>query len=240
MCHRPLPANSWGWPPAFAGPTQIRYTNWSGYADSGSNEKYTMVSSSFTQPTLTCDKSAKGYQVTLFWDGIDGFNNQRVEQGGTEGYCHSGKGPYYDTWWEEYPTNDVTDVGTTVKAGDKIAVSVVRNGTKYTVKITDSTRPANSFTHSFSCSASTCPDASAEWIAEAPTNTSNGTLYPLVKFSKWTNSASSVANAGTTGTIKSFPDDEITMINGGGQVKAKPTSLNPAGTAFSVTFERSS
>jgi len=222
------------------GLTQVRYTNWAGYADSGSNEKYSMVKSSFIQPTLTCDKTAKGYQVTVFWDGIDGFANGTVEQGGTEGYCHNGKGPFYDTWWEQYPKNDIQDVGTTVHAGDRIAVSVVRNGTEYTVKVTDATRRPNSFTHSFSCPSSTCADTSAEWIAEAPTNTSNDTLYPLVKFSKWTNSNSSVANASMSGTIKTFPDDEITMVNSRSQVKAKPGPLNSAGTAFGVTFQRSS
>lgn len=222
------------------GLTQVRYTNWGGYADSGTNEKYTKVSSTFTQPALTCDKSATGYQITVFWDGIDGFNNGRVEQGGTEGYCHNGSGPFYLTWWEEYPTNDIQDVGTTVKAGDKITVSVVRSGTKYTVQVTDATTPANSFTKSFTCAAATCPDASVEWVAEAPGDPSTGTLYPLVKFAKWTNSNSSVANAATTGNIKSFPDDEITMINDSNQVKAQPGVLNTAGTSFGVTYERSS
>jgi len=43
-----------------------------------------------------------------------------------------------------------------------------------------------------------------------------------------------------SGTIKSFPDDEITMINARGQIKAQPGPLNSAGTAFGVTFQRSS
>ena len=222
------------------GPVQVRYTNWSGYADSGTSEKYTKVSSSFTQPAVTCDPSATGYQVTLFWDGLDGFNNGRVEQGGTEAWCYNGAGPFYDTWWEEFPVNDVQDVGTTVKAGDKITVSVVRSSARYAVKVTDSTTPANSFTQSFRCAAATCPAASAEWIAEAPTNTTTGTLYPLVKFAKWTNSKSAVANAGKSGTIKAFPDDEITMVNSSGQVKAQPSALNAAGNTFSVTYKRSS
>lgn len=223
-----------------SGLTQVRYSNWGGYADSGTNEKYTKVSSTFIQPALTCDKSASGYQITVFWDGIDGFNNGRVEQGGTEGYCHNGSGPFYLTWWEEYPTNDIQDVGTTVKAGDKITVSVVRTGTKYTVKVTDATTPANTFSKSFSCAAATCPDASVEWVAEAPGDPSTGSLYPLVKFAKWTNSNSVVANAATTGNITSFPDDEITMVNNSNQVKAQPGPLNGAGTSFSVTYKRSS
>jgi Peptidase A4 family len=221
------------------GLTQVNYTNWSGYADSSAaaSEEYTKVSSSFTEPKITCDASMSGqYQIAVFWDGIDGFANQRVEQGGTEAWCYGGQGPFYDTWWEEFPTNAIQDVGTTVQAGDKIAVSVVRSGTKYTVKVTDSTHTANSFTHSFTCASSTCPNSSAEWIAEAPTNLSNNTLYPLAKFSTWTNGNSAVANSGTSGHIKTFPDDEITMV-GNNDVKASPGTLNSTGTKFSVTWK---
>jgi hypothetical protein len=109
----------------------------------------------------------------------------RVEQGDNEAWCYGAQGPYYATWWEEYPTNAIQQVGTTVKAGDKITVSVVRSGTTFTVKVTDSTYPANSFT----CASTTCPNSSAEWIAEAPTNLSTGTLYPLAKFTTWKNNS---------------------------------------------------
>lgn len=221
------------------GLTQVKYDNWAGYADSGSNEKYTKVSSSWTQPALTCPSSGSGYQIAVFWVGIDGFSNNTVEQGGSEGYCYGGKA-YYATWWEHWPVNDIQYVGKTVKPGDKITASVVRSGTKYTVKVTDSTTPANSFTHSFSCSASSCQDTSAEWIAEAP-NMGTGNpnqLYPLADFHKWSDSNSAVANATTAGNIKSFPDDEITMV-GTNDTKASPSALNSAGTAFSVTWKHS-
>ena len=223
-----------------SGLTQVKYTNWSGYADSGSSEDYSKVSSSWTQPKITCNPEISGYQFTVFWLGIDGFSNGTVEQGGTEAYCYGGEGPYYGTWWEHYPVNDIQAVGTTVKAGDKITASVVRSGTKYTVKVTDATTTGNSFTHSFTCTASACADTSAEWIAEAPggDNTARG-LYPLAKFAPWTNSNSAVANPSTSGTIKSFPDDEITMVSASNTstVKAKPGALNSAGTAFTVTWK---
>jgi hypothetical protein len=221
------------------GLTQVKSTNWAGYADtSGStSEEYTKVSSSFTEPKITCDSSMSGkYQVAVFWDGIDGLTDGRVEQAGTEAYCYGGTGPYYTTWWEEYPVNAIQVVGTTVKAGDKIKVSVVRSGTTYTVKVTDSTTPGNSFSHSFTCASSTCPNSSAEWIAEAPASASTGTLFPLAKFTTWTSSASAVATAGKSGTIKSFPDDEITMV-GSKDTKAAPGALNSAGTSFKVVWK---
>ncbi len=221
------------------GLTQLKSTNWAGYADSSgsASEEYTKVSSTFTQPAITCDASMKGkYQVAVFWDGIDGLTDARVEQAGTEAYCYGGQGPYYTTWWEEFPVNAIQVVGTTVKAGDKITVSIVRSGTKYTVKVTDSTTPANSFSHSFTCASSTCPNSSAEWIAEAPTSATTGTLFPLAKFTTWTNNNSAVATASKTGTIKTFPDDELTMV-GSKDVKAAPGALNSAGTSFKVVWK---
>lgn len=227
---------------AGSGLTKVSYFNWSGYADSGSAEHYSKVSSSWIQPKITCNPAISGYQWTVFWIGIDGFSNDTVEQGGSEAYCYNGQGPYYGTWWEDYPVNDIQTVGTTVKAGDKITASVVRSGTKYTVKVTDAKTPGNSFTQSFTCSATACADTSAEWIAEAPggDNTASG-LYPLAPFAPWTNSNSAVANPSKSGNIKSFPDDEITMVSAsdGTTVKAQPGALNSAGTKFSVTWKNS-
>jgi hypothetical protein len=39
--------------------------------------------------------------------------------------------------------------------------------------VTDATHTADSFTKTETCSASSCVDSSAEWIAEAPTNASS-------------------------------------------------------------------
>ena len=117
-------------------------------------------------PKVTCNPNISGYQWSVFWVGIDGFSNGTVEQDGTDAYCHGSQGPYYDTWWEHYPTNNIQEVGTSVEPGDKIHSSVVRSGTKYTVKVTDSTNTADSFTKTFSCSATSCKDTSAEWIAK--------------------------------------------------------------------------
>jgi hypothetical protein len=42
-----------------------------------------------------------------------------------------------------------------------------------------------------------------------------------------------------SGVISSFPDDEITMVDNRGRVKALPGPLNGNGNSFSVTWERS-
>lgn len=52
---------------------------------------------------------------------------------------------YYYTWWEMYPANAIQVVGSTLHAGGSITASVVRIGTSYTLKVTDSSRSADSF-----------------------------------------------------------------------------------------------
>jgi hypothetical protein len=207
------------------GLTQVQSTNWSGYADTSST--FSTVAGSWTEPSVSC--SGGRTADAAFWVGIDGFTSGSVEQDGTLAEC-SGGSPFYFTWWEMYPTNAIQVVGSSVSPGDSISASVVRSGTSYTLKVTDSTHPANSFTTTQSCSS--CANSSAEWIAEAP---SSGSVLPLANFHTWTLSGASV----NSGTISSFPDDEITMVDNRGQVKAQPGALNGNGSGFSVTWERS-
>jgi hypothetical protein len=113
---------------------------------------------------------------------------------------------------------------------------VVRSGTSYTLKVTDSSRSADSFSTTQTCSG--CANSSAEWIAEAPSGSSG--VYPLSNFHSWTESGATVKAGSTSGVISSFSDDEITMINSSGATKALPGALNGSGNGFGVTWERSS
>jgi hypothetical protein len=106
-----------------------------------------------------------------------------------------------------------------------------RNPRGDTLKVTDSSHSANSFTTTQSCSS--CANSSAEWIAEAPSG--SGGVFPLSNFHSWTLSGATV----NSGVISSFTDDEITMIDSSGLVKAQPGSLNGSGNGFSVTWVRS-
>jgi hypothetical protein len=133
--------------------------------------------------------------------------------------------------------NDIQVVGESVAAGDSISASVVRSGDSYTLSVTDSTHSANSFTTTQSCS--DCATSSAEWIAEAPCCTSSGGILPLADFGTWSESAT-VTEGSSSGVISSFTDDELTMVDNSGLVKAQPGSLNGSGNGVSVTWERSS
>jgi peptidase A4-like protein len=216
--------------PQIKGLTQVQSTNWSGYADTGSS--FSQAAGHWTEPSASCSGSTES--LAAFWVGIDGYTSSSVEQDGTLIECFDGSAFQY-SWWEMYPTNAIQVVGSSVAAGDSITASVVRSGTSYTLKVTDSTHSANSFTTTQGCSS--CANTSAEWIAEAPSSSTG--VYPLAHFSTWTDSSSTVT-AGSSGVISSFTDDEITMIDSSNAVKAQPGSLNSSGNGFSVTWERAS
>lgn len=211
------------------GLTQVQSTNWSGYADTGAN--FSSVTGSWTEPSAA--RCGFTESLAAFWVGIDGYNSSSVEQDGTLIECFLGTA-YQFTWWEMYPTNSIQTVGSSLAAGDHITASVVRAGGNYTLSVTDSTHPANSFTTVQACA--TCANTSAEWIAEAPSS-STGVL-PLANFGTWTESGATVDENGTNGVISSFTDDEITMIDSSNQVKAQPGALNSGGNGFSVAWKR--
>ena len=217
---------------------KVGSTNWSGYADTGSG--FSSVTARWTQPKVSNCSTSGPVKAAVFWVGIDGFNSSSVEQDGTGAICGQGQKLVYFTWWEMFPTNSIQAVGVTVKPGDKISSSVVRSGTKYTLKVTDSTTGGNSFTQTATCMVSGgCKNSSAEWIGERP-STSSGPL-PLPKFSTWTVTAATVKAGSKSGTIKSFPDDQITMFNKkGGHVLAQPGPLNSAGNSFKDVWKASS
>ena len=127
------------------------------------------------------------------------YSSSSVEQDGTLVECYRSRAYYY-SWWEMYPSNAIQVVGSSVSPGDSISASVVKSGSSYTLKVTDSTHSANSFTTTQTCSS--CADSSAEWIAEAPSGSSG--VYPLSDFRSWSTSGASVTSGSAAGVISSF------------------------------------
>jgi len=211
------------------GLTQVHSLNWAGYADDNTaGTTYSTVTGNWSEPAVTCP--AHGTQDAVFWVGIDGFSSGTVEQDGTLAQCNRGTATYF-SWWEMFPTNSIQVVGSSVSPGDSISASVVRSGSTYTLKVTDSTHPANSFSTTQTCS--TCTNTSAEWIAEAPS--SGNKILPLPNFGTWTETGATVNSK----VITSFADDELTMVDNSGTIKAQPGPLNSSGNGFSVTWKRS-
>jgi hypothetical protein len=219
-----------------SGLTQQGSFNWSGYADKPpKGSPVSKVSGAWTEPGVSCGTQD---QIAIFWVGIDGLSpSTTVEQAGTLAQCFQGAAHYY-TWWEMYPANGIQVVGSTVKPGDKIAASVVRTGTKYTLKVTDSTTTANSFSTTKSCAATTCVDSSAEWITEAPGGPRGD--YPLPDFKTWNLTSASVTAGTKTGGINAFGSYEITMFDGTSTYPlATPGPRTASGHAFTITWNNS-
>ena len=78
---------------------------------------------------------------------------------------------------------------------------MVKSGSSYTLKVTDSTHSANSFTTTQTCSS--CADSSAEWIAEAPSGSSG--VYPLSNFHSWSTGGRQRDLRLASGIISSVP-----------------------------------
>jgi hypothetical protein len=136
--------------------------NWSGYAVT-STKKFNYVSASFVQPAITCPGVKK--QLTSNWVGLDGFNDETVEQDGTFAQCAgpTWTTPVYDAWYEMFPAGSVNVFK--VKPGDVIDATVAYASGKFTLTIADATS-GKSATTSAACSS--CARASAEWIIERP------------------------------------------------------------------------
>jgi Peptidase A4 family len=208
--------------------------NWSGYADATSTKgTFTRVSGSWTTPSVTC--SAED-QITSEWVGLDGYNDSTVEQDGTVSWCYQDV-PTYFTWYEMFPAATV-EVGTSLAPGDLITATVSRSGKKYTLKVTDSTNPANSFTHKATCKTSTCLDKSAEWISERPAFEIG--IAPLADYGTWSLTGASERARGTTGTISSYKHSyKIKMLDATeAYFLATPSALTD-GSSFTTTWENS-
>jgi hypothetical protein len=197
-------------------------TNWSGYAAAGQAGTFTSVSSSWTQPAVTC-----GPQQTFssFWVGLDGDGTQSVEQTGTEADC-SGGAAAYQGWWEMFPAAPVF-YNEPVKPGDAMSAAVTSaGGGAFTLTLSDQTQ---NWTQTTQQTSQTAQLGSAEVIAEAPSS-QNGVL-PLSNFGtvNFTNAEADNAPFGNADA------DSLTMVAANGTTEATPSALT-GGSAFSVTF----
>jgi Peptidase A4 family len=219
------------------GITAMASYNWSGYGDGASTTPagtFTAVSGSWTAPSVTC--SAED-QITVDWVGLDGMFRGSPEQLGTMAWCYEGS-PFYFTWWE-MPTGALTEVGKTLHPGDKISASVTRSGTKYTLKLTDATNTANSFTTKQTCSATTCPDITAEWISERPAFSHVG-IPPQAHYDAFKITKGGQTSSGKSGTIGSFSRvNEITMVDATDTYNLNDVSSLTRKNSFSTTLQNS-
>lgn len=124
--HQPAQLNGSGTPVTYNSP------NWSGIANGNtltkwnSKTSFTTVFSVFNVPVVqqpfgACDGY---YDWEVTWNGIDGFKNQTVLQGGSssQAYCKNGStAQYYAAWVEWWPSYPILEVFN-VNPGDDIYV----------------------------------------------------------------------------------------------------------------------
>jgi len=213
--------------------------DWSGFAVTGTT--VTQVSGSWTQPAVTCG-GAK-VQQSAFWVGIDGFaaSDPTVEQVGTDSDCtkHTKKvpgGPVYYAWFELYPSALVTlgPAHYPVSAGDSLSASVDYSGGVYVLSIIDAGR----WSYSTSVATTAPRNASAEWVAEAPTSCTAGRckVQQLANFGsvtfRWATVNGQALTAGGTTVTRIV----MSRNKKGVGVEASPSALDATGHEFTVTW----
>ena len=197
--------------------------NWAGYDVLGAGIK--SVSATWIQPAVVADPTADA--DSSFWVGLDGDGSSTVEQCGTEADDHYGIVSYY-AWYEIYPEPEVR-VGLAVSPGDQITATVTTDGAgSFTMTVTDGTTGRHSQTTRLSAGAQS---ASAEVIAEAPTNGSTGDIYPLANFGTVDFTGCSFDGQ----PISAFTWNQIDMVSADGSTTLASTSaLGSDGASFSV------
>jgi thiol-disulfide isomerase/thioredoxin len=214
--------------------------NWSGYAVTG-KKPYTYVHSTYVQPTITCPGVADQY--TSNWVGLDGYNDETVEQDGTAAWCGGADDttPKYEAWYEMYPANSVNVFA--VHPGDIIDVTVTYASSEFELTVSDLST-GKTATDTAACS--TCERASAEWIIERPALCNNALtkcfITELADFGTSTMSGDEAQVAG--GTVKgvgAFNNDAIDIVNpdanGDGGFYSLDTVGPVSGKSFTATWQ---
>jgi hypothetical protein len=214
--------------------------NWSGYAVTGKTP-FNYVSSTFTVPTLTCNGTKLVY--TSDWVGLDGFNDDTVEQDGASGFCRrpTYETPAYYAWIEMFPAPTVKTFN--VNPGDVITASVVYTGSTFHLTVTDVTTGQ---TKTVSSTCSSCERDSAEWIIERPAGCNKTEtkcfLFALANFGTTTMAEDNARQDGGAVTgLSSYPNaHQIFMVQntpqGGFYSIDNVSGVDPAANAFSVQW----
>jgi hypothetical protein len=243
---------------AKAAPVPEISSNWSGYAaisaDPTAPAQFTDVTATWKVPKSTCtvDRTSSA----AFWVGLGGYDpsSTSLEQLGTGADCDgSSNVPTYYAWWELVPAPSVR-IPMKINPGDTVSAAVLVTGQTIRFSLKDLTRHTR-----FSKVMTTTQEldtASAEWIAEAPSECSaSGRCRPVpltnfgtVTFANiaaignahpgtltdpgWTASAIELISSGNTDPFFG-PADPL-----GAGIGALPGDASADGRTFSVSWQR--
>lgn len=205
-------------------------SNWSGYAVVGTG--FTQARGTWVVPAVDC--SVVPNSSASFWVGIDGWEDDTVEQTGTDSDCNDGVPAYY-AWYEFAPEGGVTITSVPVSAGDHMSGEIDYDGSLFFITTTNLRTGATSSTSMLFPRAKR---ASAEWIAEF-----NGSLlsdFGTVQFGPdFTNAGgNAAADATRSGKISAFGErvQASVMVAGRKVDEAVPSLISSDGTSFTVSW----
>ncbi|WP_188681534.1 G1 family glutamic endopeptidase [Thermogymnomonas acidicola] len=226
--------------------SQSESLNWAGYVAVSSDYSVHNATMSLIIP----DTSTSGNSYAAFWVGIDGYNDNTVEQTGIlaepSGFGHN-EHTVYLVWYEFYPAAPVY-ASFTAQAGDYVYASVTYEGSQtFTTSIsvyTPSGQLVGTLTDTATVSGAL--DDSAEWIVEAPSSSTG--ILPLANFGTayfgydytGIHTTDYASISGLFAPMGAFSPTEIVMVNSAGQAMAVPSAVSSDGTSFYVTYEATS
>ena len=214
-----------GYGPLFGGAVQ-QSGNWAGYDAIGGG--FHSVTASWTQPSVLAVNSENA--ASCYWVGLDGDGSSSVEQCGTEADDTYGTVTYY-AWYEMYPAPETLIPEMTITPGDTMTASVTTDGVgDFAMTLIDDTTDVSKTVTAHSAA----KGYSAEVIAEAPTDATTGTEYPLadfgtMDFSNCTINSKPIADAAWR---------QIDMVDQSSTPLATPSPLGPDGSSFSVACDQ--
>lgn len=209
--------------------------NWSGVADTNKLTKWSnlasfdFVASVFNVPIAqppfnACANGITGPFYEVSWNGIDGFANGDVVQGGSLSAADCSGNTAYEAWVEWFPSYSILGVFAVSPGDDMYVITYGAPGTStQNVFVEDFTKQTFG---TFSLAYVTGPGlvgSSAEWIVERPCCASNGfplalanTIYDFFNYDFADNGAGHVFYAGSTSptsfNITMLADDGATII----------------------------
>jgi hypothetical protein len=209
-------------------------TNWAGFAAFERHTTFSNVRGRWVQPTATCNTNKTQY--ASFWIGIDGYNSNTVEQIGTDSDC-VGHSPTYYAWFEMYPAPPHTISGVAIHPGDQIVTRISASNSRFSLVLTNATTGKTFQTRE---KLVTAEQASAEWIAEAPSGCTSQScrVLPLANFGSVDFTGSYTTGDGHQGSISdaAWKHDRITMAGSHG-ITAATSAHDATGTQFSVDWQ---
>lgn len=223
--------------------------NWAGYVASTNIFNPTKGTVSFIQGTWVIPSIASGQAKPgtfyAIWVGIDGLNNNTIEQLGTAYQFTNGKQINY-AWFEMFPKASMQIANFPVKPGDSITASVkfIGNGVgQYKLMMLNNTRKTFTVIPAAMTRSTVSPRTCCEWIVEAPSlcNSTSCSIVPLAHFNPITFTNCKATIKGVTGAIRNshYQNIQLNMANSNGTLKAVTSALNTAGNSFKTTWKHS-